>query len=174
MIRTSFFQAINCSVHLQIHSDQFTLFIRNPTYTKVEERLQRSDDDVESAENWRRLQIREPREQISDQQLYFLLEPIYFTMSGGEIQNARVAKDDPVWSVNFKKALVLQLQTKLGSQLEENRVRTVNGKDHDLSSTDRFQKDRIRPPESTPSSYNQGLGLDLGPSSKTYRIRNAY
>ena len=170
---------VNCSIHLQIHSDQFTLFIRNPTYTKVEERLQRSDDDVEAADNWRKLRIPEPRKQISEVQLNFLQEPIYFTMSGGEIQNARVAKDDPVWSVNFKKALVLQLQTKLGSQLEENRVRMVNGKDPKLSSTDRFlkrnQKDRIRPPESTLLSYNQGIGsVGLGPSSKTYRIRNAY
>ena len=113
-------QAINCTIHLQSRSDQFHLFIGNLNFTKLDERLQRSDDDVESAKNWRRLQIRKPRKQISDQQLYFLLEPIYFTMSGGEIQNARVAKDDPVWSVNFKKALVFQLQTKLGNQLEEN------------------------------------------------------
>ena len=115
-------QAINCTIHLQSRSDQFHLFIRNLNFTKLDERLQRSDDDVESAENWRRLQIREPRKQILDQQLYFLLDPIYFTMSGGVIQNARVAKEDPVWSVNFKKALVCQLQTKLGNQLEEYRV----------------------------------------------------
>ena len=118
--RNPVIQAINCTVHLQSRSDQFHLFIGNLNFTK---RLQRSDDDVESAKNWQRLQIRKPREQISDQQLYFLLEPIYFTMSGGEIQNARVAKDDPVWSVNFKKALVCQLQTKLGNQLEENTAR---------------------------------------------------
>jgi hypothetical protein len=47
-------------------------------------------------------------------------------MSEGEIRSAKVSRDEPVWSVNFKKALALQLQTKLdlsNREQEENRVR---------------------------------------------------
>jgi hypothetical protein len=54
-----------------------------------------------------------------------LSQPIVFTVSGGEVRSAKVSRDDPVWAVNFKKALALQLQTKLDSaanEIEVNRV----------------------------------------------------
>jgi hypothetical protein len=36
-----------------------------------------------------------------------------FSLSNGEIKSAKVSKDEPVWSVNFKKALALQFQTRM-------------------------------------------------------------
>ena len=45
-----------------------------------------------------------------------------FTISGGEIQTAKISRGEPVWSVNFKKALALQLQTKLDKQLQDTPV----------------------------------------------------
>jgi hypothetical protein len=81
------------------------------------------DVDSRSGENWRKLRIPEPRGRISDELLSVLSQPIVFTISGGEIRSAKISSGEPVWSVNFKKALALQLQTKLDSQqLEENRV----------------------------------------------------
>ena len=34
-------------------------------------------------------------------------------MTNGEIRTPKIFKDEPVWSVNFKKALALQFQTKM-------------------------------------------------------------
>jgi len=35
-----------------------------------------------------------------------------FTMTNGEITTAEISKDEPVWCVNFKKAIALQFQAK--------------------------------------------------------------
>jgi len=35
------------------------------------------------------------------------------TLVNGEIKSAKISRDEPVWSVNFKKALALQFQTKM-------------------------------------------------------------
>ena len=113
-------------MHLQVReSDTFVLSVKNPKYTKVDQRLQRSDDDDISAENWRELRIPESQNSISEELVSVLAQPIVFTVSEGEIRSAKVVRDEPVWSVNFKKALALQLQTKLNDtprELEDNTV----------------------------------------------------
>jgi hypothetical protein len=40
-------------------------------------------------------------------------KPIMITLVNGEIKSAKISRDEPVWSVNFKKALALQFQTKM-------------------------------------------------------------
>lgn len=113
-------------MHLQVReSDTFVLSVKNPKYTKVDQRLQRSDDDDISAENWRELRIPESQNSISEELVSVLAQPIVFTVSEGEIRSAKVVRDEPIWSVNFKKALALQLQTKLNDtprELEDNTV----------------------------------------------------
>ena len=124
-----FTQAINCTVHLQVRdSDNLVLAIRDPKYAKVDERLERSSDQEEgpASQNWRQLRIPESRNQISEELVRVLAQPIVLSLSEGEIRSAKVSRDEPVWSVNFKKALALQLQTKLdlsNREQEENRVR---------------------------------------------------
>ena len=52
-------------------------------------------------------------------------------MVNGEIKSAKVSKDEPVWSVNFKKALALQFQTKMDSsspsweEQQQNQVKII-------------------------------------------------
>ncbi len=45
-----------------------------------------------------------------------------FTMTNGEITSAKISKNEPVWCVNFKKALALQFQAKMdvSSRLNDN------------------------------------------------------
>jgi hypothetical protein len=45
-------------------------------------------------------------------------------MTNGEIHSAKISRDEPIWSVNFKKALALQFQTKYDVSLsqEENNM----------------------------------------------------
>ena len=50
--------------------------------------------------------------QVTGEYHSILSKPIMFSVSNGEIHSAKVSKDEPVWSVNFKKALALQFQTK--------------------------------------------------------------
>ena len=51
-------------------------------------------------------------------------------MTNGEIHSAKISKEEPVWSVNFKKALALQFQTKydvsLSEEEENNMVKIEN------------------------------------------------
>ena len=68
--------------------------------------------------------------QISGEFETILSKPILFAMTNGEIHSAKISKEEPVWSVNFKKALALQFQTKydvsLSEEEENNMVKIEN------------------------------------------------
>jgi hypothetical protein len=69
-------------VHLQVRdSDTFVLSVRNPSYVRVDERLERADDDEEelSAQNWRRLRIPEAKSAVSDELVKVSILRIYLT-----------------------------------------------------------------------------------------------
>ncbi len=55
-----------------------------------------------------------------------LESPVVFRMTeSGEVKTITVSRDEPEWSVNFKKAIVLLFQTKFentGRDLDENTV----------------------------------------------------
>lgn len=46
-------------------------------------------------------------------------------MTNGEIHSAKISKGEPIWSVNFKKALALQFQTKYDVSLIEEETNMV-------------------------------------------------
>ena len=51
--------------------------------------------------------------QVSGDFLTTLSKPFVFSMTNGEIHSAKISRDEPMWSANFKKALALQFQTKI-------------------------------------------------------------
>ena len=64
--------------------------------------------------------------QVPAEHAQILAKPIEFVIRcNGAVREVIVSKDEPEWSINFKKALVVLFQTKVDSyswELEENRV----------------------------------------------------
>ena len=86
-----------------------------------------NSQDGRDGQNWRELYLPEMTE--VDTEIRRLLEqPIVFELYNGEIRQAKISRQEPEWSVNFKKALALLFQTKVDSsawQPEGNHVSTI-------------------------------------------------
>jgi len=103
---------INATVHIRSASNEentYFMVVRNPKFVRVNDKLQPINHEGNT--NWRELGLPEVQEVSSEYRTY-LEQPIMFTFTNGEITSAKFSKNEPVWSVNFKKALALQFQTK--------------------------------------------------------------
>jgi len=104
--------AINCTVRLQRHREEYNTYymsVETPTFVRINDELQRVSSS--SSDNWRELRLPEMSE-VTGEHLVHLLKPIKFSMTNGEVHSAMISQSEPTWSVNFKKALVLQFQAK--------------------------------------------------------------
>ena len=125
---------MKCLIHLQVQAaNKFALKIQNAQYTKVNSVLNSGDETIHGSSgnfeesNWRNLQL--PAYQpISGESAQMLSMPTMFQMAqGGVIEHITLSKDEPEWSVNFKKAIVVLFQTQNShgaSALETNTVST--------------------------------------------------
>jgi len=105
--------AINCSVHIRSvsrDSNSYLLAVRNPKFVRINDELVPASRP--GVTNWRELRLPELQEVSGEYQKY-LSQPMMFTMTNGEITSAKISKNEPVWCVNFKKALALQFQAKM-------------------------------------------------------------
>ena len=77
-----------------------------------------------SGDNWRTLETKQPMP-IPSQFEQILESPIQITTINGEISRIVVEQDEPIWSVNFKKALVslLKIKTSTGQAISKNLIR---------------------------------------------------
>ena len=90
----------------------FVLFqLKNVKFNNFNERLSGPQPD-----NWRILRTPET-EQVPSEFQTVLEYPVEFTMVNGEIRRMEVSKEEPEWSLNFKKALLslVKIQTPTGS-----------------------------------------------------------
>ena len=64
--------------------------------------------------------------QVPSEYQQMLAKPVEFVMAcNGAVREVIVSNDEPEWSINFKKALIVQFQTKVDSysvELQQNRV----------------------------------------------------
>ena len=64
--------------------------------------------------------------QVPSEQAQILAKPVAFVLDcNGAVREVTVSKDEPEWSINFKKALIVLFQAKVDSyswELEQNRV----------------------------------------------------
>jgi len=121
--------AINCTVRLQVKSAvEYAIQIENAKYSKVNDEL--SSAGSEAQQNWRKLYLPEFAEVPSEAGQVLQL-PVVFRLKqeSGEFDTITVSSQEPEWSVNFKKALVVlfQARTKKPQQsgIEENLVSTI-------------------------------------------------
>lgn len=118
---------INCTVHVDVREENtFFLTVRDAKYVRISDTLKPSYSfDGEDGSNWRELHLPE-MSPVSEEYAHALSKPFVFRMRNGEIVEPRASRSEPVWSLNFKKGLALQFQTKFDSsalQVEENRIR---------------------------------------------------
>ena len=98
--------------------------MKNVKFNKFNEKLSGPEP-----ENWRMLETPETQQVPSEFQTV-LQYPVEFTMVNGEVRTIEVSKEEPEWSLNFKKALVslLKVQSPSGSiDLAQNQVRSQEG-----------------------------------------------
>ena len=110
-----------------------TMKIENAQYSKVNNVLNSGEGSVHGSSgnfeesNWRNLQL-PSYEQVSGESAQMLGMTTLFSMGqGGIIEHITMSKDEPEWSVNFKKAIVVLFQTQNShgaSALETNTVST--------------------------------------------------
>jgi hypothetical protein len=117
---------INATVLIDVISqEKFQLSLEHPQFTRVNERLQaRNSMDGPDGANWREVLLPEMSEVDSDVR-QLLEQPLIFEVVRGEIRAAKISRDEPEWSVNFKKALALLFQTKVDSaswEVQDNQV----------------------------------------------------
>ena len=119
---------INATVLIDVLSqNKLQLSLEKPKFAKINQRLdaRMNSMDGRDGQNWRELYLPEMTE--VDSEIRSLLEqPIVFELVSGEIRLAKISREEPEWSVNFKKALALLFQTKVDSsswQPEGNHVR---------------------------------------------------
>ena len=108
---------INATVLIDVLApNRLQLSLEQPKFAKINERLdaRMNSMDGRDGQNWRELYLPEMTE--VDAELRSLLEqPIVVELVRGEIRQARISREEPEWSVNFKKALALLFQTKVDS-----------------------------------------------------------
>ena len=124
---------INATVLIDVLSqNKLQLSLEQPKFAKINQRLdaRMNSMDGRDGQNWRELYLPEMTE--VDSEIRSLLEqPIVFELVRGEIRLAKISREEPEWSVNFKKALALLFQTKVDSsswQPEGNHVRFLKKK----------------------------------------------
>ena len=108
---------INATVLIDVLApNRLQLSLEQPKFAKINERLdaRMNSMDGRDGQNWRELYLPEMTE--VDAELRSLLEqPIVVELVRGEIRQARISREEPEWSVNFKKALALLFQAKVDS-----------------------------------------------------------
>lgn len=121
---------INATILIDALSpNKLQLSVENPRFAKVNQRLEArmNSQDGLDGQNWREVFLPEMSE-VSSEYKQLLEQPIIFELVQGEIREAKISRDEPEWSVNFKKALALLFQTKFDAaswQPEENQVRPI-------------------------------------------------
>jgi len=109
--------AINATVLVDVlEQNKLQLSLEHPRFAKISERLEArmNSQDGRDGQNWRELYLPEMTE--VDSEIRRLLEqPIIFELYHGEIRQAKISRQEPEWSVNFKKSLALLFQTKVDS-----------------------------------------------------------
>jgi len=109
------------------------LSLENPHFARVNERLEARMNTMDGV-NWRKILL--PEMTVVEPQVKKVLElPVVIDLLHGEIQEVKVSPEEPVWSVNLKKALAVLFQTKFDAAAwlpEENQIST--------SYTDNFWK----------------------------------
>nr|ADD73552.1 vitellogenin 2 [Paracyclopina nana] len=122
---------INATVLVDVLSqNRLQLSVEQPRFARINERLEarlNSNDGPDGA-NWREVFLPEMAE--VDEDLKRILEqPIVFELARGEIREAKISREEPEWSVNFKKALALLFQAKVDTSSwmgEENQINANN------------------------------------------------
>jgi len=113
---------IHAKIHLQAQSStRVVLRISEAQYSKVNEVLE-SREEGQEGHNWRYLNL--PNfTPVPEQTMRLLAMPTVFEVSeeSGKIRSVTVSHEEPEWSVNFKKALIVLFQTQTG---ESSTVRT--------------------------------------------------
>ena len=131
---------IQCSVRLQVQEpNKFAMKIEHAQFSKVNDVLRSGSSSSGSSSssssvgggssdeenNWRNLEL--PSYQpMPEESARFLSMPTIFEINeSGAVKEVTLSKEEPEWSVNFKKALIVLFQTKTreGSSLESNTVR---------------------------------------------------
>jgi hypothetical protein len=103
---------IKCSVHLKVQSSsRIILEVRDPVYTKVNSDLYESTGSQEGV-NWRHLRL-PSYIPVPPETSRLLAEPTIFELyeETGKVRSVTVSSEEPEWSVNFKKALIVLFQT---------------------------------------------------------------
>jgi len=116
---------ITCNVVVTVKGDRrLVVTVAEPEFVRVNGKLRSGAGvDGDDGSNWRKVVLPE-MEAVTGEQARFLAMPVVFGLSNGEITEMQVSEREPEWSVNFKKALVLNFQTKLDAsswELNENR-----------------------------------------------------
>jgi len=102
---------LKCTVHLQVESaTDFAVRISEAKYARVSDVLHGSGGDL--MRNWRSLSLPQYSE-VPAESARLLASPTLFKLkSGGEFESITVSGEEPEWSINFKKAIVVLFQTK--------------------------------------------------------------
>lgn len=120
---------INATVLIDVLSqNKLQLSLENPRFARVNERLEARmhTEDGRDGANWRKVFLPQMSE-VAPEFQRLLAQPIVVELVNGEIRQAQISREEPEWSINFKKALALLFQTKFDAapwQPEDNQIRT--------------------------------------------------
>lgn len=122
---------INATVLVDVLSqNKLQLSVEQPRFARINERLEARLNSIDGPDgaNWREVFLPEMSEVDSDLRR-ILEQPIIFELVRGEIREAKISREEPEWSVNFKKALALLFQAKVDTSSwmgEENQINSNN------------------------------------------------
>ncbi|XP_059097067.1 vitellogenin-like [Tigriopus californicus] len=116
---------LESQIHLSVQSStEFSLSVKEARYVRVNDKLQSRGSEMET--NWRNLELPEFTSVPSEYAKYLEIPTIFqFEKRTGEFLSLVVSGDEPEWCINFKKALVSLIQTKIQdsqSAVESNKI----------------------------------------------------
>jgi hypothetical protein len=111
-------------------ADTLILKVESPKYVNVNHVLKPKERGADKSYgddgwNWRNLYLPD-LSPVPQEQAAILEKPVQFKVAyNGEVGVVEVSKEEPEWSINFKKALIVLFQAKIDSyswEIEENRI----------------------------------------------------
>lgn len=118
---------LESQIYLSVESPtKFSLYVKEARYVRVSHKLQSQGSEKDT--NWRNLELPEYTPVPSEYAHYLEIPTNFeFERRTGEFKSLVVSGDEPEWCINFKKALVALIQTKIQdsqSAVESNKVRS--------------------------------------------------
>lgn len=113
---------LKCKVELQVDTQNlFGLKITHPEFVRINGVLEGQEQEVVAQDNWRKLKLPTFSE-VPEELKRILMEPVVFKYGEetGDFEYVLIDQTEPEWSVNFKKALIVLLQTKLQTEKSSN------------------------------------------------------